>query len=313
MTFFGEPRWAEDDVHPHESPASMTIPMVVLALGSLFGGGLLVMGGGAAELARPGCSASPGGSEHRGGPAHHLEAGADRVSRWWSSSAASVGAYARRSGASSIPIVAAGRNVGHGRRPQGPLCRCVQRERSSCGRGSWLTRGVRVLRQPRDRRRRQRNIAAGGSAAARPTAPHPDGIRALLRAVVASAAPRSMLVGLLVSSARLNLDHPCPRQRDVRPRPSQCLGVRRHRSGHPAGSRADRWRSVQFALPRTVTKLAKVVALGTTGRARHSDRDVRVQFKSHGAGLPVPHQRQRGSSEFGTCASRSARTASRWC
>ena len=37
MTFFGEARW-EDDVHPHESPAVMTIPMIVLALGSVFGG-----------------------------------------------------------------------------------------------------------------------------------------------------------------------------------------------------------------------------------------------------------------------------------
>ncbi|MGL4173942.1 MAG: NADH-quinone oxidoreductase subunit L [Actinomycetota bacterium] len=33
MTFHGRRRW-EDDVHPHESPALMTIPMVVLAIGS---------------------------------------------------------------------------------------------------------------------------------------------------------------------------------------------------------------------------------------------------------------------------------------
>ncbi|NBO25658.1 MAG: NADH-quinone oxidoreductase subunit L [Actinobacteria bacterium] len=37
MTFFGEARW-EDDVHPHESPAVMTIPMIILAFGSVFGG-----------------------------------------------------------------------------------------------------------------------------------------------------------------------------------------------------------------------------------------------------------------------------------
>jgi NADH-quinone oxidoreductase subunit L len=30
MTFMGKPRW-DDDVHPHESPASMTIPLIVLA------------------------------------------------------------------------------------------------------------------------------------------------------------------------------------------------------------------------------------------------------------------------------------------
>ena len=41
MTFFGEPRW-EKGVHPHESPTSMTAPMIVLSLGSVFAGFLLV-------------------------------------------------------------------------------------------------------------------------------------------------------------------------------------------------------------------------------------------------------------------------------
>jgi NADH-quinone oxidoreductase subunit L len=41
MTFFGRPRW-EEGVHPHESPAVMTGPMVVLAIGSVFAGFLLV-------------------------------------------------------------------------------------------------------------------------------------------------------------------------------------------------------------------------------------------------------------------------------
>jgi NADH-quinone oxidoreductase subunit L len=41
MTFFGRPRW-EDGVHPHESPSVMTLPMVVLALGSVAAGFLLV-------------------------------------------------------------------------------------------------------------------------------------------------------------------------------------------------------------------------------------------------------------------------------
>ena len=41
MTFFGAPRW-QDDVHPHESPATMTIPMIILAIGSAFGGMLLL-------------------------------------------------------------------------------------------------------------------------------------------------------------------------------------------------------------------------------------------------------------------------------
>lgn len=33
MTFFSKPRW-EDDVHPHESPLSMTLPMIVLSIGA---------------------------------------------------------------------------------------------------------------------------------------------------------------------------------------------------------------------------------------------------------------------------------------
>jgi NADH-quinone oxidoreductase subunit L len=47
MTFFGEKRWQQikapdgHDYHPHESPASMTIPMIILALGSVSAGFLL--------------------------------------------------------------------------------------------------------------------------------------------------------------------------------------------------------------------------------------------------------------------------------
>ncbi|MFF4217311.1 NADH-quinone oxidoreductase subunit L [Streptomyces nondiastaticus] len=44
LTFFGEKRWQPDAKgelpHPHESPRTMTIPMVVLAFGSVFAGGL---------------------------------------------------------------------------------------------------------------------------------------------------------------------------------------------------------------------------------------------------------------------------------
>ncbi|MEU3753546.1 NADH-quinone oxidoreductase subunit L [Streptomyces olivoreticuli] len=44
LTFFGEKRWQSDAQgnapHPHESPRTMTIPMVVLAFGSVFAGGL---------------------------------------------------------------------------------------------------------------------------------------------------------------------------------------------------------------------------------------------------------------------------------
>ena len=44
LTFFGDRRWAPDAV-PHESPASMTWPMIALAVGSVGAGGLLVLGG----------------------------------------------------------------------------------------------------------------------------------------------------------------------------------------------------------------------------------------------------------------------------
>jgi NADH-quinone oxidoreductase subunit L len=43
MTFFGERRWTED-VHPHESPPVMTVPMLLLAVGSVGAGFFLVTG-----------------------------------------------------------------------------------------------------------------------------------------------------------------------------------------------------------------------------------------------------------------------------
>ncbi|MEE1830616.1 NADH-quinone oxidoreductase subunit L [Streptomyces sp. SP17KL33] len=48
MTFFGEERWQPDEhghePHPHESPKVMTIPMIVLAVGSVFGGAYFSIG-----------------------------------------------------------------------------------------------------------------------------------------------------------------------------------------------------------------------------------------------------------------------------
>ncbi|MEU5580366.1 NADH-quinone oxidoreductase subunit L [Streptomyces huasconensis] len=48
MTFFGDKRWQPDAdghaPHPHESPKSMTIPMIVLAFGSVFAGGFFSIG-----------------------------------------------------------------------------------------------------------------------------------------------------------------------------------------------------------------------------------------------------------------------------
>ncbi|MDO5711185.1 MAG: NADH-quinone oxidoreductase subunit L [Micrococcales bacterium] len=44
MTFHGKRRWLEDD-HPHEAPSTMTVPMVILAIGSVGLGALLNFGG----------------------------------------------------------------------------------------------------------------------------------------------------------------------------------------------------------------------------------------------------------------------------
>ncbi|KUF17589.1 MULTISPECIES: NADH-quinone oxidoreductase subunit L [Streptomyces] len=48
LTFFGEKRWQPDAdgnaPHPHESPRSMTIPMILLAVGSVFAGGFFSIG-----------------------------------------------------------------------------------------------------------------------------------------------------------------------------------------------------------------------------------------------------------------------------
>jgi NADH-quinone oxidoreductase subunit L len=44
MTFFGEKRWAPG-TRPHEAPAVMTWPMILLAVGSVFSGGLLTWRG----------------------------------------------------------------------------------------------------------------------------------------------------------------------------------------------------------------------------------------------------------------------------
>ncbi|OBF65454.1 NADH-quinone oxidoreductase subunit L [Mycobacterium sp. 852002-51971_SCH5477799-a] len=44
MTFFGKKRWSPG-AHPHEAPALMTWPMILLAVGSVFSGGLLAVGG----------------------------------------------------------------------------------------------------------------------------------------------------------------------------------------------------------------------------------------------------------------------------
>jgi NADH-quinone oxidoreductase subunit L len=52
MTFLGKRRW-EPDVHPHEAPAVMKVPMILLGLASLVGGYLLIFGGGVQHWLAP--------------------------------------------------------------------------------------------------------------------------------------------------------------------------------------------------------------------------------------------------------------------
>ena len=52
MTFFGEKRW-DDDVHPHESPSVMTIPLILLAVGSIAMGAFLIAGDRFAKFLAP--------------------------------------------------------------------------------------------------------------------------------------------------------------------------------------------------------------------------------------------------------------------
>jgi NADH-quinone oxidoreductase subunit L len=69
LTFFGKPRWTEDVKHPHESPASMTVPMILLAVGSVAAGGLLAYGNALANWLSPVLGgaeeATPGAVAHR--------------------------------------------------------------------------------------------------------------------------------------------------------------------------------------------------------------------------------------------------------
>jgi NADH-quinone oxidoreductase subunit L len=44
MTFFGKARWP-DDAHPHESKPVMTVPLIILAIGSMFTGLALLFWG----------------------------------------------------------------------------------------------------------------------------------------------------------------------------------------------------------------------------------------------------------------------------
>lgn len=96
LTFFGERRWKPDS-HPHESPPSMTGPMVVLAVGSVGAGALLAVGNNLANWLEP----VVGGHEsHHGVPAWVTTAAALGVV------AVGVGVAYRRYATRPVPEVA---------------------------------------------------------------------------------------------------------------------------------------------------------------------------------------------------------------
>jgi NADH-quinone oxidoreductase subunit L len=66
LTFLGKPRWTTKeegltDPHPHESPPSMTVPMILLAVGSVAGGWFLTSGDRTTQWLDPVLAGTPGG------------------------------------------------------------------------------------------------------------------------------------------------------------------------------------------------------------------------------------------------------------
>src|SRR4051795_2200238 len=68
MTFLGNRRWSKD-AHPHESPRVMTVPMTVLAVGSLVAGFLLVLGASLQHFLAPSVGPSVEEGAHTMAPA----------------------------------------------------------------------------------------------------------------------------------------------------------------------------------------------------------------------------------------------------
>ena len=63
MTFHGKQRWDDDGPHPHESPLVMTVPMMVLAVGSAFLGLVLGPTGAITTWLEPVVGAEPAGRD----------------------------------------------------------------------------------------------------------------------------------------------------------------------------------------------------------------------------------------------------------
>jgi NADH-quinone oxidoreductase subunit L len=72
LTFFGKKRWTNDIEHPHEAPASMTAPMIALAIGSVAAGFLLASGDALVNWLAPVTGAGHGAGEGAAEAAHKL-------------------------------------------------------------------------------------------------------------------------------------------------------------------------------------------------------------------------------------------------
>ncbi|SCG46924.1 NADH-quinone oxidoreductase subunit L [Micromonospora inositola] len=64
LTFHGPKRWTEDIEHPHESPKLMTIPLILLAAGSVLAGGLMTWNDGVVSWLAPVLGEEAGGEAH---------------------------------------------------------------------------------------------------------------------------------------------------------------------------------------------------------------------------------------------------------
>ena len=155
MTFFGEKRWASEAseatgdkpiAHPHESPAVMTWPMILLAVGSVASGAILRDRRHAPTLARTrrrrtrGRARDPGMGRHDRRPGRRRRGNRDRVPHVRDASRAGRGARrvcAHRGGA------------------PGSLRRRIQRTRVHAARAA-PHQGTRRDRQRRGRRGRER-------------------------------------------------------------------------------------------------------------------------------------------------------------
>jgi NADH-quinone oxidoreductase subunit L len=131
MTFFGPKRWTEG-VHPHESPAVMTVPMVILAVGSVVSGMALVWFAPLTDFLAPVLGAEEAD--------HVLEPIV--VTIIVTVVSASGVCWPTCSTQQADPDTAPGRRRrAHGRRPAQPVLRRPQRERAHAP-GQYLTRAL---------------------------------------------------------------------------------------------------------------------------------------------------------------------------